>query len=404
MTAPRLLPVLTVLVLLTSACGSGADDFAEEGAAASSTTSLPTTATAAPTATAAAAITTTTNPTTSTSTTTAAAAPLASRPIPLTGVGDITTLVVEWAAGISEPLDLARRIIGFPMDIPVPAGSAPYELSVDLDGRDPAVWRWDWTYSVVLDEPLGDIDAELPEGGPGTIATMIAFDPVMTAFGWRSVAQVTSDPSSGAGGPQSVNFAYQTDEPTYRVGQVEVTPGVIRLWGDEDVTFEDSPLGDESGYRLDAAMTAPPNVILVPLLDSLVNELPVAPGARLTDLSFRTRARSEDSFSAAEGLRYWEIEFTLESLDGSADEARDIHSAGLVGTIYQVGEEDFFEPGFIRVVEATISGDTWTQPIIALNRYPGRITVTSDPTTGAVTSTVRITLEPSREILAKLPD
>jgi len=69
-----------------------------------------------------------------------------------------------------------------------------------------------------------------------------------------------------------------------------------------------------------------------------------------------------------------------------------------------MGEEDFFEPGFIRVTEATVNGDTWTQSVILLDRYPGVITVNSDPDTGEVTSTVRITIEPNREILSELAD
>lgn len=408
----RPLALLTIIAVLAGACSEGSETPIAAESADSSTSSSSTSDTAAPTSTVVIEDATTTAAPTTTAPTTTTVSPSVSAPIPAIRADEIPGLVVEWAQGTGEPLDLARRIIGFPIDIPVPAGSAPYEMSVDLNGRDPAAdWNWDWTYSVVLAEPLGDIDAELPEGGPGTIATMITFDPVMTDFGWRSVAQVTSDPSSGAGGPQSVNFAYKTDDPTfrlgdptYRLGEIDATPGVIRIWGDMDVTFEDSPLGDESGYRLDATMAAQPNFIPIPLLDALFNEVPVAPGARLTDLSFRTRTRSEDSFSADEGLRYWDLEYTYDLLPNSANAAHEVYSVGLAGTVYQMGEEDFFEPGFIRATEATANGDTWTQPVIVLDRYPGRITVTSDAETGEVTSTVRITLEPNREILQALPD
>jgi hypothetical protein len=389
-----------IIAVLIGACGESSEAPIAAEPDEPSTSSSSTTIVVAPTTTAiVGSSTTTTAPTTTTS------SPNPSAPFPEIRAEEIPDLVIEWAQGTGEPLDLARRIIGFPMDIPVPEGSASYEMSVDLNGRDPAAdWNWDWSYSVVLDEPLGDIDAELPEGGPGTITTMITFDPVMTGFGWRSVAQVTSDPSSGAGGPQSVNFAYRTDEPTYPLGEIAATPGVIRVWGDMDVTFEDSPLGDESGYRLDAAMTAPPNFIPIPLLDALFNETPVAPGARLTDLSFRTRTRPEDSFRAEEGLRYWDVEYTWALLPNSADAAHELYSVGLTGTVYQMGEEDFFEPGFIRVTEAGVNGDTWTQPVIVLDRYPGMISVTTEPETGEVTARVRITLEPNREILGPLPD
>ena len=398
----RPLVLLSVSASLTVACGGSSESPVTAETIQSSTSSTSTT-TAAPS--------TTTVEDTATEDTTTTAAPTTtlalnlSEPIPAISADEIPDLVVEWASGASEPLDLARRIIGFPMDIPVPAGSSPYEMSVDLHGRDIAAdWDWDWTYSVILADPLGDIDVDLPEGGPGTITTMITFEPVMTGFGWRSVAQVTSDPSSGAGGPQSVNFVYQTDEPVYRLGEIDATPGVIRIWGDMDVTFEDSPFGDESGYRLDAAMTTQPDLIPIPLLEALFNEIPTVPGARLTNLSFRTRTRSEDSFSADEGLRYWDLEYTYSLLPDSADAAYAAYSLGLAGTVYQMGEEDFFEAGFIRTVEATISGDTWTQPIIVLDRYPGRIKVTVDSETGEVTSTIRITLEPNREILQEPTD
>ena len=400
MTKLRPLAFLTIVAVLASTCGAGSESSTAADSAQSSTTApttgAPTTTTVAPTTTTTIAATTTVAPTTT-------LALNVSEPIPAIRAEEIPDLVIEWAAGTSEPLDLARRIIGFPMDIPVPAGSSAYEMSVDLRSGD-AEWDWDWSYSVVLAEPLGDIDADLPEGGPGTITTMITFAPVMTGFGWRNVSQVTSDPSSGAGGPQSVNFVYQTDEPVYRLGEIDATPGVIRIWGDMDVTFEDSPFGDESGYRLDAAMTTPPNLIPIPLLEALFKEIPVVAGARLTDLSFRTRTRSEDSYDVDEGLRYWDLEYTYSLPPDSADAAYTAYSVGLAGTVYQMGEEDFFESGFTRIVEATVSGDTWTQPIIVLDRYPGRIKVRIDSETGEVTSTISVTLEPNREILQEPAD
>ena len=386
---------MTIGATLAGACSGGSQSPTTADPNRSSTSTAPTTTTAEPT--------TTIGDTTTTAAPTTTLALNLSEPIPATRAEEIPDLVVNWAGGTGEPLDLARRIIGFPMDIPVPEGSSAYEMSVDLSSND-AGWNWNWSYSVVLAEPLGDIDVDLPEGGPGTITTMITFEPVITGFGWRNVSQVTSDPSSGAGGPQSVNFVYRTDEPVYRLGEIDATPGAIRIWGDMDVTFEDSPFGDESGYRLDAAMTTQANLIPIPLLEALFKEIPVVAGARLTDLSFRTRTRSEDSYDVDEGLRYWDLEYTYSLLSDSADAAYAAYSLGLAGTVYQMGEEDFFEAGFIRTVEATISGDSWTQPIIVLDRYPGRIEVRIDSETGEVTSTIKLTLEPNREILQEPTD
>jgi hypothetical protein len=68
-----------------------------------------------------------------------------------------------------------------------------------------------------------------------------------------------------------------------------------------------------------------------------------------------------------------------------------------------MGEESFFDEGFVRVVEATIdSNGLWRQPVIFLDRYPGFISVWQADD-GTAMSSINVTLEPNRQILEPLP-
>lgn len=404
----RLVSSLILLALVAAACGGGSSDDAADptptSAASDDTTTTAAPTTAAPTTSAAE---TTDEPAAGDDTEEAepatTVAPVSpSTPIPVIAVDDIPALVAEWGTGEGDPLDLARRLIGFPLEIAPPAGSTPYNVSVSLRGEDPAdPWRWDWSYEAFA--PTGsvdDIDAELPEGGPGTIEGRLYYDPLFAGFGWSNVAEVISDPSSGGGGPQSVNWAYRDDDDSFRLGEIDATPVTARAWVDEDIDFRDGP--DVPGHQIEISLESQPNFIPVPLLEALFREVPVAPGARVTEIDFRSFDRPDDSFDAEEGTRYLELSYTCELLPNSANAAREVYSAGLTGTAYQVGEESFFDPGFIEIVEGREDGNgRWTQPVIVLDRYPGEITVwTTDD--GTVMSRVDVTLEPNREVLQPL--
>ena len=394
---PHLVAALTV-ALLATACGAGSDDATpdadaaagdEEDQASSSSTSTTTTMAAvtddAPES------TTTTSTTTTTTTTVPAVAQ------PSVTLADVPGLVAEWGAGSGEPLDLAQRIIGFPIEIPVPAGALPHRLSLDLrDLGGDAGWSWDWTYEALSAQPIGDIDAELPEGGPGTIETFVTFDPIFVSLGWADTAQVISDPSSGAGGPQSVNFAYVYNSDSYPVGGIDTIPVVARVWAEEDMIFGDDR---QPGHQIDITLETAAGNVPVPLLAALLADLPAAPGQTLTDVRFRTHERSADSFDADKGLRYIEIDATFELAAGSATDAQAAFSAGLDGATYRAGEIDFFDPEFIRAAEPTVSGDTWTQKVIVLDRYEGEIRVTNDPSSGATTAELRIRFESNSVVL-----
>ena len=399
----RLVTSLALLSLIAAACGGGSDDTGGTTAEADAPTTTAASTTEVPTTTAAATVDDEPSDDTAEETSTEESTtptPVESSPIPVIAVEDIPDLIVEWGTGEGDPLDLARRLIGFPLEIATPEGTTPYNVDVRLRGDDPTQdWRWEWSYEAFAAE-VGDIDAELPEGGPGTIEGRLHYDPQFEAFGWANSAQVISDPSNGGGGPQSVNWAYSDADGSFRLGEINATPVSARAWVDEDIDFRDGP--DQPGHRVDITLESQPNFIPVPLLEALFREVPVAPGARLTTVDFRSYDRLPDSFDAEEGTRYLELSYICELLPNSQNAAQEVYSTGLAGTAYQMGEEDFFNDGFITVTEGQVDGSgVWRQPVIVLDRYPGEISVwTTDD--GVVMSEVEVTFEPNREVLQLL--
>jgi hypothetical protein len=236
--------------------------------------------------------------------------------------------------------------------------------------------------------------------GAGSAALRTHYDDILGTLGWSYSNSTGSDPSSGGGGPQSVNHVYQHDTGTVRLGEINASTNPLFVWADEDINFRDGP--DVPGYQFDVSLDAQPNFIPVPMLEALFRQVPVAPGARLIDVSLESRDRPESSFDADLGLRYFDLEYVCELLPNSARAAHEVYSVGLEGSIYRAAEASFFDPGFFEFVEPTIDGDSWTQDVVVLDRYPGEITVGVDPATGAVQSTVSIRLEPNRPVLEEL--
>ena len=86
------------------------------------------------------------------------------------------------------------------------------------------------------------------------------------------MAQVISDPSSGGGGPQSVNWAYETDDPL-TISGVDSDPIVGRAWVDEDIGFGSADA--TPGHRIEIdANDVPAGAIPVPLMEALLAALP----------------------------------------------------------------------------------------------------------------------------------
>lgn len=396
----RLIATLASLSLVAVACGGGSEEGADVASVVSTTS---TTAAPAQTTTSSTTVPTTEEAVSDeTTTTTTTSVQFESTPIPVVSVAEIPDLIVEWGTGDGDPLDLARRLIGFPLEIAPPEGSTPYNVDVRLRGEDTTRdWRWEWTYeTLAAPGVVQEIDAELPEGGPGTVEGRLHFEPQFNAFGWTNAAQVISDPSNGGGGPQSVNWSFRDDDDAYRLGEINATPVSARAWADEDIDFRDG--ADRPGHQIGVTLESQPNFIPVPLLEALFREVPVAPGARLITIDFRSFDRLPDSFGAEEGLRYLELSYVCELLPNSQNAAQEVYSTGLAGTAYQMGEEDFFNDGFIRVTEGQVySGGVWEQAVVVLDRYPGKISVWTEDD-GTVMSEVEVTFEPNREPLQLL--
>lgn len=308
-------------------------------------------------------------------------------------------LVVAWADADGDPLELARRLIGFPLDVAVPADATPFDLGLrmrrDIESGSA---RWEWRYGATVSS-VGQIDAELPEGGPGTIEGRLHYDPLFDALGWRTVSQVISDPSNGGGGPQSVNWAYEKADPVLVVDGVELEVVVGRAWVDEDLDYRDGT--DRPGHEVEVTLRTTSDAVLVPFL-TLVDEALAMPGALLLETNLASYERPPDSYAAEEGLRYLELELVYVVDDRPDDALRDRLSTRLAGSVFQPGEESSFDEGFIRTVLTDPLAEDWRQPVVFLDRYPGRIEITPLPDSQAEVL-VRVTLEPNREPLLPLP-
>ncbi|MEM7143124.1 MAG: hypothetical protein AAF548_19030 [Actinomycetota bacterium] len=392
----RLIVSVLALSLAAAACGGDGDD---DTADPTTTTQAPESTTSAPADDATDDTTDDTTTTTTEATTTTTEAP-AIDPIPVIDASDIPALVAAWGAGVGTPLELAQEIIGFPVPVEMPEGSSPYRIAVDMRGEDPTVdWYWEWAISATVDGEIPDIDIALDDNGPGSVELLETYNAMLNPLGWFQNGTVGSDPGD-PGGPNSVNHVYDFDGETFPLGEISATPGPLRVWADEELIFGEGI----AGYRADVDLEAQPNFIPVPMLEALFREVPVAPGARLIDISVDSFERPEDSFDAEYGTRYLEIEYVCELLPNSGPAAQEVYSVGLAGSVYQPGDESFFEPGFVEFEEPTVSGDTWRQNVIVLDRYPGEIEVVTDPATGAVESTVSIRLGPNRVELQPLPE
>ena len=392
------------LALAATACGGGDNGSEDEPVAAApeATTGAAeetTTTTTAATAADEPAETTTTSTTTTTTTTTTT---IPASTLPATTVTDLPDLVVTWGNGTGDPLDLAQRIIGFPLEVAPPGDTAPADLDLRLRTGDPSVWRWEWIYRAFSTPgSVQDIDTELPEGGPGTIEGRLYYDPLFESLGWRNVAQVISDPSSGGGGPQSVNWAYEDNDGVLVIGTLETEPTSARAWVDEDIGF--GPTEGTPGHQIEINVLTPVGTVPVPVIDSLLTQLPAVDGS-LRDLVFRTFTRSADSFGAEEGLRYLELDLEWSVSATSPDTAGEAYLAALPGTVLQEGEESFFDEGIIEVRPPLTGGfRDWTQSVILLDRYPGSISMDLEED-GSITATLELNLEPNREVLQRLAE
>ena len=92
-------------------------------------------------------------------------------------------------------------------------------------------------FQISLQSGINDSDGSpsgwVSKGSPGIqdFARALPVEPQFRAFGWSNAAQVISDPSSGDGGPQSVNWSFSDDDGAFRLGDIDATPVSARGFG-----------------------------------------------------------------------------------------------------------------------------------------------------------------------------
>jgi len=381
MANPRLRAAVAVaaVALFAAACGSETTEPPAETTSSTTTTSttlLPTTSTVA---------TTTTEP-----------EPVG--PISL-ALDEVPALVLAWGDGTGDPLELAQEIIGFPLPIPTPPNTSALAISVDMFGGDlESPWEWDWTYEVLSSDPMPEIDIHAAEDTPGEIALREFYDPIMAELGWTYSGSTGSDPGD-VGGPNSINHVYQSDEPTLTVNGLTAAPLPAFVWADEEQVFGEGV----PGYQIDVPFEFEPDLIPVPIVQTIINELPDLLGAQIVDVDILSVVRPESSFDAEHGLRYFEFSVEWALSPGTSAEVKQALSIDLGPSAFFPGEESFFDPGFVEATEPRIFGDGWTQPMVFLDRYEGSAQVSGDDSVGA-TLEIDVRFEPNRTVLEELPD
>lgn len=360
--------------LVVAACGSddgggGADppDTSAATATTTETTAAATTATPSTTA----APPTTTAPTTAPTTTVAPEPPAAGA-----GLDELPGLVTEWAgAGTDasiEPLDLARRIVGFPIDVPVPEQSTAELVAVDgRPGVEAGTWDWEWSYAAIAGPDPGDVDIDLDGNGPGAIALREAYDPIMGALGFTYSNSTASDPGD-RGGPNSVNHVYVADSGTIRVGGVDRIADPIFVWLLDDlVGFDDGV--ETPGHRIVVRAEVPAGEVPVALVSDVLDALPDLPGATLTSVDLDSRSRAEDSFAAEWGLRYLAIDLAWALDPATGTGLLDTIAGQLTDPRLVAGTDSFFEPGTLDPATVTETSDGWILDVVLVDRYLGRL-------------------------------
>jgi hypothetical protein len=285
-----------------------------------------------------------------------------------------------------SPLSIAQQLIGFPIEIPVPAGSTLLELSADpwfsADGV-----LFDFTYHAVA--PGGavpDIDINADDSGPGSVQVTEIWDPIMTALGFERNGRTGSDPGD-PGGPNSVNHVYIPADP---IGFYNGVPGEldpVLIWSSEDINgWAYSAEREElAGYTIDIGIeTAPGAGVPIPLVNALLEQFPIPDGLTLNDTSVDLRSRPESSFDADKGLFYVDVYIEWTAPAGMFDAVVEFYSD--TATIFtdpatlMAGEDDFFNQGTIEFTEWYTYGDADQRlEILLLQRYGGSLGIEVSP-------------------------
>lgn len=295
------------------------------------------------------------------------------------------------------PLEIARRLLGFPYDIPVPEGSTLYEASVDPGFYDDGDH---FSFSYLAVAPGGvvpDIDITLDDNGPGSVQIIEIWDPIMAGLGFGRQNSTASDPGE-PGGPNSINHVYTTPEPQ---GIFNGVPGEVQpvfVWSTEDLNGWSyrSEVEMLAGYQVDVAIaTAPGAGVPIPIVAGLLELMPVPEGLALSDADVDLRRRSPDSYDADLGLVYLSVFLEWEAAPGALGALLDFYGdpAGVFAdeALLMAGEDDFFDPGTIVRTEWTEYGSTGHRlGLLLLQRYGATLGIEagSDPS-----APIRISLQ-----------
>jgi hypothetical protein len=258
------------------------------------------------------------------------------------------------------PLSIAQQLIGFPYEIPVPDGSTLYEVEAGLWTTDGTTSTFEFSYDAIA--PGGevpDIDITLDGNGPGSAQVTEIWDPIMAGLGFERENSTGSDPGD-PGGPNSVNHVYVAANPTGSFNGVPGEVAPVFVWSTEDINGwsyspEREPL---SGYSIDVgADTVTEAGVPIPLVATLLEQIPVPDGLTLSDADVNFYSRSPDSFDAEKGLHYVDVYIEWEAPADQLDAVIAFYSdpAALFSdeATVMAGEASFFDEGMIERSELT---------------------------------------------------
>lgn len=327
---------------------------------------------------------------------------------PEVAVFDLATLTglitpLDTELDTADPLQIARQLVGFPVEVGVPEGSTLFRIDATVRTYDDATRTHDLSYSVIA--PGGtvpDIDINLDDNGPGSAQIIEIWDPIMTALGYDRSASTGSDPGD-PGGPNSVNHVYVPGEtvPGY-VNGVPADVGNIFIWSFEDVTgatYGSDPTNLLGGYQIDTtADVAASEPFAVPLLQAIADRMPVPDTAELTDGTIRLETRRDDAFEIDRGKHYVSVSLTW-TTSTTTDELADFYTDGSLfdGEVLMAAEASFFNEDEYEPAVIGQYGDTDHRlPVLLARQYEGTLWIKSpsDPSDPA-TITYDVTLNPN---------
>jgi hypothetical protein len=396
--------LLTVVTMVVAACGGGGsgDDPVATGPVATPTPATAPTVTDEPAGTDAPALTETTDQPEPTPEPTEVAQP-SPEPLALT---DISTLVDALQPGTDgTPLEIARQVIGFPYEIPVPDSATLYGVMVRVlaaEGATGDILDHEFGYAAV--DPIADIDITLDDNGAGSVEVVDLFDPVMADIGFERAGSTASDPG-GPGGPNSVNHVYVPTAPTVEVNGVVGVPGNVLVWATENLEGRGEGSEEQllSGRRVDADIEVDSNDgFAVPLLAAIADAFPAPDAAVLADGQIRTITRPDDSFDIDKGKVYldltigWNVEASFEDVVALFDGPNRLDAGAVLGA-----ETSFFEPTRWEVTEGSLFDDgDWRRSVLLAERYDAMLRVDApDEPGGPVEITLDVGLDPVAPVL-----